>query len=150
MPILITIASILLITAIAWLMRRFATVKICPICAGVAGTWLWMLLGLAVGGLPLADYQLPIAILMGGSVVGIAYQVDKRLPGERSPLLWKLIFIPIGFFAVYNAVVMNWFIAAGAAITSAILGWWFLQAPKSKEKQNKKVEELEKKMEKCC
>lgn len=41
------------------------------------------------------------AMLLGGSVAGIAYQVEQRLPLERSPLLWKILFIPAGFVAAY-------------------------------------------------
>ncbi len=140
MAIYIALASILVIAAMAWLIRRFLSfgegsafggkVNICPICAGVAGTWLWMFAGILTDQLPIASYQLPIAILMGGSVVGIAYQIEKKLPAERSPFLWKLIFIPAGFFAVYSALAIYWPLAAGIGITLAIFGLWLLRPTK--------------------
>ena len=36
--------SIWLLAALAWVGRRTLRVSVCPICVGVAGTWLWMLI----------------------------------------------------------------------------------------------------------
>ena len=75
-----------LIAGIAWFLNRILLLrfnsgrafKICPVCAGFAGTWLWMLIGMLLGLIPTSDFQLPTAFLMGGSVVGIAYQIGKN------------------------------------------------------------------------
>jgi len=103
--ILITTLSILAIAGAAWAAKKWLRVPLCPICLGVGGTWLWMLIGRSLG------YSVDAAmlsILLGGSVVGIAFQVERRLPQGRSPLLWKTLFIPAGFAAAYALAAAQW------------------------------------------
>ncbi|MEK7190231.1 MAG: hypothetical protein AAB661_00500, partial [Patescibacteria group bacterium] len=52
--------------------------QICPICAGVSLTWLWMLFGMGLGFLSVEKYQMVIAILMGGSVIGIVNKLEEK------------------------------------------------------------------------
>src|SRR3989344_2309817 len=98
--------SILVITTLVWFLNKVLSRKVCPICAGVAGTWIWMLIGILTNQLSVISYQLLVGILMGGSVVGIAYQLEKRLSagsaGWRAPPLWQILFFSIGFAAVYS------------------------------------------------
>ena len=61
--------------------------KLCSICASVSGLWLVLSAGVAWGYLS-ATWLIPIALLMGGSVVGIAYQ--------RHSMRWKATAIAIG------------------------------------------------------
>src|SRR3989338_8385829 len=108
MELFIVILSIFIITGVVFLFNRLSLLKVCPICAGVLGTWLWMLAGMVFGYLPTTNYQLPISILMGGSVVGIAYQAEKHfLRKSENALLWKAIFIPFGFATVF--MIVNFF-----------------------------------------
>ena|SRR3989338_3890342 len=74
-----TVASILLFTLLAFLVRKYSPVKICPICAGVSLTWIWMLLGMGYGFLPVEQYELITAILMGGSVIGITKAIQEKI-----------------------------------------------------------------------
>lgn len=159
MIILITIASILAIAGAVWLFNKFSPWYICPICAGVSGTWLWMLIGMSAGKLPITNYQLPIAILMGGSVVGIAYQVEKRLPirqagllSGKPALLWKTLFIPAGLALVYGVLLQNWQLAGGAgALALLFLAAFLLPVRKNPPAvKNDKIKELEDKMKNCC
>lgn len=151
MEIIIATISILAITALFWILNKFLPFKICPICAGVLGTWLWMLAGMFFGLLPTAHYQLPTAILMGGSVVGIAYQLEKRLPEKHSPLLWKTIFIPLGFIVVYSIISLSFTAFMPAIILLIAPALWFIIKPRRDITQNgKRVEELKNKMEDCC
>lgn len=157
MEILIAITSILGITGAFLVINRIGNIKICPICAGVFGTWLWMLIGVLSGRLSVAGYQLPVAILMGGSVVGIAYQIEKRLlqssANRRTPLLWKMLFIPIGFVVVYSVLSFWRLIFIVLAVFLLVLTLIFVRQTKNKavsEKQNRTVGELEKKMKNCC
>lgn len=147
MLILITIISILSIAGAAWLFGRLSGFKVCPICAGVSATWLWMLAADALG-YPI-DMAVP-AMLLGGSVVGIAYQVEKRLTPSHSALLWKLIFIPLGFLAAY-ALLMRW-IGTFAVLAVLLLAaaYAFLAGPGTKPRDPKQVKELEEKMKQCC
>lgn len=151
MAIYIALASILAITAITWLIRRFLKINICPICAGVAGTWMWMLAGVFSGQLIAADYQLPIAILIGGSVVGIAYQAEKRLPADRSPLLWKILFIPLGFVAVHKLLSFQLLqFSIGIILILIITAVFFGRFGKHNTEESAKVKDLEDKMKNCC
>ncbi len=150
MLITITIASILGITAFVRLVNRVLPLRICPICAGVSGTWLGLIAAYFLG-YPI-DLIIP-ALLMGGSVVGIAYQLEKKLLAEsagwRSPLLWKMLFIPAGFVAAYGILVQQWSILIAALIFLLWLSFLFI-APRTNVNKNKKVEELEEKMKNCC
>lgn len=146
MPIIITTVSILAITALAWLINKLTPLKVCPICAGVAGTWLWQL------GAKFLGYEinlLILAMLIGGSVVGIAYQLEKRLQPNRSPLVWKTLFVPIGFVATYSLILFLWPLFLITVTTLVILALKFTKKPKQKN-LNKRVSDLENKMKNCC
>lgn len=158
MTLFIVIGSIFAIAGIAWLANKILPLRfrsgrafrICPICAGVAGTWLWMLGGMFIGVLPASNFQLLTSILMGGSVVGIAYQIEKRLLAGYT-MLFKLLFIPAGFIAVYSFLSYRWFVLVPAMVFLAIVAWGFLNgAGNDKNRKGKAVGELEKKMEDCC
>jgi len=51
--------------------------QICPPCAGVTLTWLWMLLGMWFGLLSVSHYEFLTAILMGASIGGIVTELKK-------------------------------------------------------------------------
>jgi len=150
MFIVITTISIVAITGLVWGAKKILPFPVCPICAGVSGTWLWML------GLKFLGYPVDITILtmlLGGSVVGIAYQVEKRLPDNRSPLLWKVLFIPLGFVTAYSLVYSWWLIFGIMAVGLAALALMFLKlsgTTKRHPEHDKRVRELEEKMKKCC
>lgn len=171
MLIVIATTSILGIAALVQLVNRILlprlrsgqAFRICPICAGVSGTWLWILAGIYFGFLDAGSWSLVAAIAMGGSVVGIAYQLEKKLPVERSPLLWKTFFIPAGFIAAYGILAEWRGIFFAALIFLLLLSFLFLSPRKQQESQKKTVaapigseprpmgrEELKKKMEDCC
>ena len=88
---------------------------------------------------------------MGGSIVGIAYQVDKRLSAGSSQLLFKSLFIPAGFFSVWALLTFAWaWLAAGIAISVAVLAVFLLLLKIPLKQQQQKVKELEEKMKDCC
>ncbi len=145
--ILITTLSILAITGLAWLARKVLPFPVCPICVGVAGTWLWMLAGRLAG----FAFDAPmLAILLGGSVAGIAYQLEKHLPQGRSPLLWKTLFLPIGFVAAYGLAVAHWRLLAMAIVALLLLTAVFFVPRRQPEKNSAVVEKLKEDMKKCC
>lgn len=74
---IIAILSILIFTGAVWAINKILSIQICPICAGVTLTWLWMLLGIGLGFLPISRYELIIAILMGASIGGIVTEIKK-------------------------------------------------------------------------
>ncbi len=72
------ILSILILTCVVWVLNKKLPFQICPICAGVSLTWLWMLFGMGLGFLSVEKYQMVIAILMGGSVIGIVNKLEEK------------------------------------------------------------------------
>lgn len=150
MAIFFAVLSIFIIAIIARFIGKLTPIKICPICAGVAGTWLWLLSGMLTGFLPPAIYQLPAAILMGGSVVGIAYQIEKKISSQRSPILFKVLFIPAGFVAMYSLLLSRWIVFSPAFLLLIIFAALFIKKSKKKVENSKNIEEIKKNMENCC
>lgn len=145
--ILTTTFSIFAIAGLAWAAKKMLRVPICPICLGVGGTWLWMIVGRSLG---YAVDTAMLSILLGGSVVGIAYQVEQRLPPGRSPLLWKILFIPAGFIAAYALATPQWILFAVMSVGLVLLTVFFLLPSGSAKQESKTVEQLKEKMRKCC
>lgn len=142
-----TIVSILAIAGVAWAASRLLRIPLCPICTGVAGTWLWMLIARQFG---IAVDAAMLSTLLGGSVVGIAYQLEKRLAGARSPLLWKMLFIPAGFAAAYALAEAHWALLAMTLAVLVLLAAYFLLPRGSARTSSATVQELESKMKNCC
>ena len=145
--ILTTTVSIFAIAGLAWAAKKLLRVPVCPICLGVGGTWLWMVIARSLG---YAVDATMLSILLGGSVAGIAYQVEKRLPQGRSPLLWKTLFIPAGFVAAYGLVASQWILFAVMGVALVLLTAFFLVPPATSGEPSETVEELKKKMQQCC
>jgi hypothetical protein len=145
--VLTTIASISALAALAWAAGRLLRIPLCPICTGVAGTWLWMLVARHFG---IAVDAAMLSTLLGGSVVGIAYQLEKRLAGARSALLWKTLFIPVGFAAAYGLALAQWALLAAALVVLLLLTAYFLWPRGSATTSSMAVKDLESKMKNCC
>jgi hypothetical protein len=145
----ITVASILGITALVWLANKVLPFKVCPICAGVFLTWLWLL------GAYFFGYEINLAVpalLMGGTVVGIAHQQEKRfrnISAERL-LLWKALFIPAGFVAAYSVLSGEWTALLFAAVFLALVSFWFYGSGEKSAPRKETAEEIEKRMKDCC
>lgn len=145
--ILITTFSILAITGLAWLARKILPFPICPICIGIAATWIWMLAGRLAG---LEFDTSMLAILLGGSVVGMGDQLEKYLSEGRLPLLWKTLFMPLGFVAAYGLVAALWNVLGMAIAALLILIAVFFMPRSQPEKESATVEKLKEDMKKCC
>ncbi len=140
--ILSVLISILVLSGIAFLLNKFLRFKICPICAGVFLTWLGLLI------LKFLNYSfdfLILALLMGGSVVGIVYKLGENIKSDKNLFLWKLIAIPLGFLGFYNLIYFRllWFILAAFFV---VILFFILK----NNYNNQKVEEIEKKLKNCC
>lgn len=145
--ILVTLASVFGIAGAMWAARRLLGLPVCPICLGVGGTWLWMLIARGLG---YAVDATMLAVLLGASVAATAWLVEKRLPSGRSALLWKTLFIPAGAVAAYALVVQLWPVVAGASVVLVVLAVLFLTAPAVSQASTGTVEELAAKMKNCC
>src|SRR3989344_2427349 len=116
MLMIIAIVSILVITGLIRFAKKILPFPACPICAGVSGTWIWMML--ARGG----GYQIDLtgpAILMGGSVVGAMFKLE-RLVKPKFVLVWKTAFVVSGFWAASGLITGNW-LALAAGIIIAVM-----------------------------
>lgn len=144
---LTAVLSILAITGLAWTAKKMLRVPLCPICLGVGGTWLWMLVARYFGA-ALDTSMLPV--LLGGSAVGIAYALEKRLPEGRSALLWKSLFIPVSLAAAYGIALLNWAVLGAAATALLVVSAVFFVPPRLQAKNSATVERLQEQMKKCC
>ena len=143
----ITIISIFIIGFLVWLANHFLPFRICPICAGVSGTWIWLLTGYFMG------YQIDLiipAMLMGGSVVGLAFQLGEKLDHGKSLILWKTLFIPTGFVLAYSILFKEWLVFFVILVFLLVITYLFLSKDGSKKLDKEKIDELKNKMDKCC
>lgn len=148
MWIAITALSILLLTALGLIARKAALPWLCPLCAGVAGTWLWLLGAHLTGSA--VDLRLP-AILLGGSVVGLAGQAERWLAGrsEAYLLVWKTLFVTAGFATAWFITMLSWSgMAAGLGAMGALAAVPALKtaAPGAPGR----IERLKEQMKGCC
>jgi len=143
----LAVVSIFALAGLAWLAGKALRFPLCPICFGVAGTWLWML-GARFAGFPVDATML--AVLLGASVVGIAAQLETRLPRGCSPLLWKTLTLPVGFIAAYGLVAERWIVAAIAVSALVLLAALFLLPRRLAGTDEAVVKKLEQEMKKCC
>lgn len=142
-----TAASIFFFALLAWLFNKILRINICPICAGTASTWIWMLAA------HFAGYDIDpivLGILMGGSVVGVAYLLERNIASPIGAMLWKMIFIPVGFAAVYGIVKSQWTLALIAILVLAIAIMFARKQHRMTARDNQKIQELEQKMKRCC
>ncbi len=119
--------------------------NICPICVLVGGTWI-VLLTLRFLGYDVNETF--IALLMGGSVVGISYTLGKRMLRQRS-VVWKLLSIPLGFAAAWALLYFAWGYVALALLTYVPL-WTIMRGAAEAATRKKGTVDVEKELEDCC
>jgi hypothetical protein len=144
---LLAIPSMFALGLLAWLAGKLARLPVCPVCVGVAGTWLWMIAA-RLGGYAV-DTTL-LGILMGASVVGFAQAIETRLPPGRSPLAWKTLALPVGIVVAAGLVGGHWSLAGAAGAALALLTAVFLWRRTGGTSDSAAVSQLEERMKKCC
>lgn len=105
-------ASIIGIFIFLLFIKKWLPFTICVICLSVSGAWL-VLLGLYY----LARFNDPVilSLLMGGSVVGFYYMIEKRV--SKSLTVFRLPFLLTLFFAAYSAVTLTFAVLPFLLIT---------------------------------
>lgn len=147
---IIALLSILVLAGFVWLLNKKLPIQICPICAGVSLTWLCMFLGMFLGKLSIVDYQMPTAILAGGTVVGLMSKLEEFIKGKFI-LIWKTIFVVSGFMAVYGLVTREWKMLLVGVILDIAVTFIFKTYGIKKENSNpERLKELKEKMKNCC
>lgn len=80
---------------------KLTKMRICAICAAVSLTWIFLII------LRLVGYEIDkliIGILMGQSVVGIMYYIDKKLKNKLLLSLSRLFTVVFGTLIVYYLI----------------------------------------------
>lgn len=143
MPFSLVISVILLITVLMYVLYQKNIVRVCPVCAGIASSWL-LLVALRLAGWPVDSAVL--ALLLGGSVVGMSFFLEKKHP--MHPIV-KASFIVVGLLVAHNIVIENWLFALiDAAVLSALA--YFITNENRGTVNSRQKDELVKKMEDCC
>lgn len=131
------------------LIKKFAGISVCPICSGVLLTWLWIFAGTIFGLLDIGSWKIILAMLMGGSVVGVSGQIEKRLT-DAVRLLWKFFFIPLGFLAVWSILSGEWILAIGELAIMFFFAVWAFWRGEALTGDSESVRKLRESMKNCC
>lgn len=119
-----------------------AKFKICPLCLMVSGLWLILSAGVAWGWLAPAVWQLPIALLMGGTVIGVTNRVGA--------LRRKTLTLGLGFLLAYLAVThLSKVTFILELIIMCIIALLLFRRPDG-TRLDPRVRQLAKQMEQCC
>ncbi len=158
MPIVLSVASIFAITFVVWLLNKALPFKVCPVCAGVSGTWLVLTAAILAGLVSGEELKTVVALLMGGTVVGIAYQGEKVCSWAKiHGLVWKLLVIGFGLPMAYLSIVyMGPLTLTGEIVFLATMLYLLFVGPHLKTKgqmrsaNEAEIERLERKLDDCC
>lgn len=136
--------------------NKFLPFSVCAICAGVSGAWVLLSFAILTDLAQAAVYLSVITLLMGGTVVGIAYQAEKRFGwlGEKS-FWFRFGIIAVGFYAAHAAVgSLSWPTFAVEIVFLAALVYVFFVRQNNggadPKKHSVKAGKLEKELENCC
>ena len=141
----LAVISIIVLTPCVWLFNKMFKTNICLICGAVSGTWIWMLVAGASG--YSIDPVIP-AMLMGGSVVGINYQLEKKIKNREWLIYWRITFIILGFLTAYNLLMFRWINLAIYSAIAICLG--FVAFGSKHQRDTKNIESIESSMKNCC
>ena len=92
----IILIGIIVLFAVLILLRKFFSVRICALCGAVSVSWIILLISFYWG------YRVDpiiVGILMGGSIVGIMYFLEQKIPEKYK--IFKLPFFLTLFSVVY-------------------------------------------------
>ncbi len=152
MSLVVTVALFLLMFGLAGRAKKLIKMNFCPLCVGESSSWLVLTFLVLSGVLVKEDYLLPLAMIMGGSVVGIVYRLDESRM-IRSVGWPKALITGGGFVLVYLALIyLSWPVLIVETLFMAILAYYlFYRKPgESEGTSNKNIEALEKRMKSCC
>lgn len=149
MLIIFSVLSILIFSGVVWVINRILPSGVCPVCAGVFLTWVW-LVGAHLGGYQI-DLTIP-AFLMGGSVVGSMYQLERKSRGASAGarVLWKVLFVSGGFIAAYALLEQLWTVLLVAAVSLLLISLVFLSFGRASETREETAKDIERHMKECC
>ena len=117
-------------------------ISLCAMCVAISGIWLVLSAGVAWSFISREIYLMPIALLMGGTVVGIAYR-----SGSKKTIVF--LGMPIAYFLVSN---LNKSLVVIELILMVIISYLsFIKFRNDKiADEPKSVHEIEEQMKNCC
>ena len=115
--------------------------KICLICTVISAIWLSLSAGIAWGFLSSA-YLTAVALLMGGTVVGIAYQVDRKFK-----LFIILLGMPLAYLFVAN---LNRLIVVIEFVIIILIAYLLFVKSFGTEDNTSLSKRIEEKLKHCC
>ena len=119
--------------------------KICPVCALISLTWLTLLIIKWLG------YEVNnelLALLMGGSAVGISYTLANKL--SRLVMAWKLIAIPFALAGMYALLNFAWGYFLLATMGYLIIWRLFSRITVGSVEPSKNEINIKKELNNCC
>ena len=125
-------------------------VRICAICAAVFLTWSALLVGYMLGW---HDDIVLLGILMGGSVVGLSYKMEKYFRTKKLSGYWfvRMGIVAFGFYGVYSILLKNWDSVMITVLVSVVFGFLSLFFVKKKSAKNSNAHStLRDRLEHCC
>ncbi len=155
----LAIALIPVFAGLASLFNRVVPFKACAVCVGVSGSWFTLSVLTVAGVLPEAETVLPIAVLMGGTVAGMAGKGEQVFVfAKRRPMAWKFsVMLPgflLAFWAVHSPSVV---VLILEAIVLAVAMFVFFIRPSRPISSHVPhpgdppgVKKIEEKLESCC
>ncbi|MBI2595007.1 MAG: hypothetical protein HYW38_01980 [Candidatus Colwellbacteria bacterium] len=151
-PLLVSSILIIGFTFLTFIFNKITRWRICVVCAGVSLTWLFLTALILLEILDSSFYILATAMLMGGTVVGIAFQGEKRFKWAASLFYWKAPVVVAGFISAYLLLInLSWTVFVIELILLGFLAYLlFLQPSSGESSPGKNASELEDKMKDCC
>jgi hypothetical protein len=147
MLLLIAIFSIIIL----YFIIALSPLKLCAVCSAVSLTWLGLL---ASYFLNLHQDILLIGILMGGSVVGLMYQLEKYFKNKQLTNFWliRILLMGFGFVGVYLLLLKKWEELIWFIVLIILVSFSSLFFVKSRNinRLNKSESKLKEKLEHCC
>lgn len=119
--------SIGVLTGVFTYLRRVNILLVCPICAGVAMTWVIGVAGIYTQQ-EWAD-PLIIAVLLAASLGGLAEKY-----GSKFGFIWKTLFTLIGLQTAYLIVQKEWLWAVGLSVAIVVLTIGFAKANRTNQR----------------
>lgn len=122
-------------------LRSLFNLKICALCGAVFSTWIVLLVMFYVG---IFNNPVLLGILMGGSVVGTMYLLERKFP-ERFQI-FKLPFFLTLVSLTYSVLVRSF---AFEAVTISVLLWVLIGVIHA-SRNTATLKALRKKIIECC
>lgn len=147
------LALALVIALVVYSLNRIMSFRVCAVCAGISGSWLLATLGILAGLISIKEYGSAILMLMGATVVGIAYQGEKAFDfAKKSIWFWKIPSIIVGlalFYWLFMNIGWTSFLIE-AALLSFLAFVFFVRKGGPRKKLSGGIKDLERRLKDCC